>query len=221
MVTHRTRLIPLVLAIPVLACVIFEGGPTEPPAPLPSETPAIEPSLAPPPPTDTLPALPPTIELPTEGPGPAGWPCYSNEWAFPFTICYPPDATLTEAPPDQVRIDLPVAPGTNLIEKWLEILVSTGAPECSGPLGGGEPPEVVSIMGPYNELEFLRESGSEGAAGSRYEWVGYSTAWGDTCVSLTFVLHSGVMFDPPLPEFDLAAESAIFDMILATFYWWG
>ena len=218
--SYRMRLIPLILMLPLLACTIFGGTPSEMPAPAPSETPAIEPS-PPPPPTDTLPALPPTIELPTAEPEPAGWPCYSNEWAFPFTVCYPPDATLTETPPDQARIGLPVAPGTNLFEKWLDILVTTGAPECSGPLGGSAPTEVVPIQGPYNELEFLRESGAEGAAGSVYEWVSYSTAWGDTCVSLMFVLHSGVMFDPPLPEFDPIAERAIFDVILSTFYWWG
>jgi hypothetical protein len=219
---HKTRFVPLVLILPLIACSIFEGTPTEGPAPAPSDTPPVEPSpLAPP--SEVPPVIPPSIEIPTPGPDTGDWPCYSNEWAFPFTVCYPPDATLEETPPDAARIDLPVAPGTNLGEKWLDILVFSGQTECHGPQGSGELSETVTIQGPFNPLDFLRESGGDAGAGNYYEWVSYSTSWGDTCVSLTFTLHStnALFYDPPIPEFDREAESAVFDEILATFYWWG
>ena len=217
----KKRLIPLVLILPLLACTLFEGTPTEAPAPPPSETPAVEPS--PLPPTEPPPLLPATIAIPPTEAGPADWPCYDNEWAFPFTVCYPPGSGFIPLSPSSARIDLPFATATNLAEKWLDILVTEGGAECSGPHDSLEPPETVSIMGPYNKLDFLRESGGDAGAGNFYEWVSYSTAWGDTCVSLTFTLHSTnpLNYDPPIAEFDRAAESAVFDMILATFYWWG
>jgi hypothetical protein len=227
---RTSRLIPLTLILPLLACTIFDRTPTEEPPPPVEATTAIEPSLPPaataaeplPLASDT-PGLPPTFELrPTEA-GPAAWPCYDNEWAFPFTLCYPPDASLIPLSPSSARIDLPIEPDTNLAEKWLEIVVTEGQAECRGPMGSLEPPETVTIMGPYNALDFLRESGGDAGAGNFWNWVSYSTAWGDTCVSLTFTLHSTnpLNYDPPITEFDEAAETAVFDMIMATFYWWG
>jgi hypothetical protein len=220
--THKARLIPILLILPLIACSIFEGTPTEEPAPPLSDTPPAEPSPLPPP-SEAPPAIPPTIEIPTVGPVTGDWPCYSNESAFAFTICYPPDAGLIPLSPSNARIDLSIAPDTNLAEKWLEIIVSEAADECSGPHGSTEPPETVTIAGPYNEMDFLRESGGDAGAGNFYEWVSYSTSWSGTCVSLTFTLHSTnpLFYDPPIAEFDRAAESAIFDEILATFYWWG
>jgi hypothetical protein len=220
--THKPRLVPLVLILPLIACSIFEGTPTEAPAPPPTEAPPLEHTPLPPP-SEAPPVIPPTIEIPTLEPDTGDWPCYSNEWAFPFTLCYPPDGSLEETPPNEARIDLPVEPGTNLGEKWVEILVTQGQSECSGPHGGAGPSETVTIQGPYNTLDFLRESGGDAGVGNIWEWVAYSTVWGDTCVSLTFLLHSGNIMNyvPPIPEFDRDAESAVFDEILATFYWWG
>jgi hypothetical protein len=221
--THVTkRLAPLALAFPLLACSIFGGTPTEEPASPTSETPVVLPTLAPAP-SDTAPAPSPTIgALPTEA-GPAEWPCYDNEFAFPFTLCYPPDAAFIPLSPSSARIDLPFAPDTNLAEKWLEILVTEGAQTCSGPQGGTDPPETISIAGPYNSLDFLIERGGDAGAGNFWEWVSYSTQWGDTCVSLTFTLHSTnpLNYDPPIAEFDPEAETAIFESIVETFYWWG
>jgi hypothetical protein len=218
----KTRLAPLVLILPLIACSIFERTPATTPAPLPTEVPPLEHTPLPPP-SEAPPVIPPTIEIPTLGPVTGDWPCYSNESAFPFTVCYPPDATVEETPPDSARIDLPVAPDTNLVEKWVDVLVFSGQTECHGPQGSGATSEVVTVAGPYNSLDFVRETGGDAGMGNYYEWVSYSTSWGDTCASLTFTLHSTnpLFYDPPIAEFDRDAETAVFDEILATFYWWG
>jgi hypothetical protein len=68
---------------------------------------------------------------------------------------------------------------------------------------------------------FMRESGSEGAAGSTYEWVAYLTVRGKECVSLTFILHSteAANYEVPPPEFDAQTEKAVFEQIVSTFQW--
>jgi len=218
----------LLLGCNFLTDLIGGAAPTEaPPAPpaLPADTPVSLPE-----PTDTteLPFLP--VETAVGLPTPfstsgapvstADWPCYRNDWDFGFTVCYPPDATLTDIPPDMARIDLPVAPGTNLGEKWLDLVVLSGAATCPpAAFPAGDPVTTLTING----QEFLRDSGADAGAGSVWEWVGYSTAMGDTCVRLTFTLRSGnpMMYDPPIPEFDPAAETAVFEAILSTFSWWG
>jgi hypothetical protein len=75
-----------------------------------------------------------------------------------------------------------------------------------------------------NNIQFFKETGAGVAAGNLYEFVAYSTkSSNNTCVSLTFVLHSfnSGNTNPPTPEFDKAAESAIFDTIIKTFDWTG
>ena len=69
----------------------------------------------------------------------------------------------------------------------------------------------------------FKESGDGAAAGNRYDFVAYSTSSNNNCVSLTFVLHSfnSGNTNPPTPEFDRAAESAVFDQIINTFDWTG
>jgi hypothetical protein len=64
-------------------------------------------------------------------------------------------------------------------------------------------------------------SGSDAGAGNYYDFTAYTTTQGDTCVSLSFVLHSTAAqnYTPPLPEFDRNAESAVFEQIVATFQW--
>ncbi len=113
-----------------------------------------------------------------------------------------------------VRIDLPVAEGTNLRSRRVEARVqtgtSTGAPKT--PMGGG-PIESVWVNG----LEFLRPSGSAPGAGNAWQGTEYARRRGDTCVRLKPVLNSGhpSMYDSPMPTFDFKAECAPFDMISA------
>jgi hypothetical protein len=216
--SSRTRLLATVgILLVLLAC-----GPL--PGPVAPETPAEPPTStgvppSPVPPTEVAP--PEAVPTSTSSPAsvPDGWLCYSNEWADPFTVCYPPDATLTESPPDAARVDLSIVPGTNLSEKWLEVAVFPSMTTCSGPYGPGPGPlEAVTING----LEFTRDTGGDAGAGNYYTWESYSTTRGDTCVALTFVLHSTnpLAWATPIPEFDQAAEAEVFQRILATFFWW-
>jgi hypothetical protein len=134
---------------PLLPLRSSKARPPRRPRPAASETPAVEPSRCRHLPT---PALPATIEIPTPGTAPATGP-YDNEWAFP-SPCATRRAPASSRSP-KLRPDRPaVRTATNLAEKWLDILVTEGGAECSGPHDSLEPPETVSIMGPYNKLDF-------------------------------------------------------------------
>jgi hypothetical protein len=159
---------------------------------------------------------------PTPAPAvPSGWVCYQNT-SYSFEVCYPADATLSDETADHVRINLTLAPGTNLHEKWMDVDGRNTPPDCGSPNAAGYSPgsmdeETRTIAG----LEFLVQSASEGAAGSIYQWTGYSTRRDNVCASLTGVLHSvqpGNYPTPP-PVFDEVAESAVFEQIVETFRW--
>jgi hypothetical protein len=161
------------------------------------------------------------IEPPDLTPVPEGWLCYQN-LTYNFEVCYPPDATLTGETADHVRINLTIVPDTNLLEKWMDVDGRYTPPDCGSPQASGYDPSAVdtstqTIAG----LEFLVQSAGEGAAGNIYHWTGYSTERTGVCASLTAVLHSGQAgnWSPPRPEFDEAAESAVFLQIVNTFRW--
>jgi hypothetical protein len=111
---------------------------------------------------------------------------------------------------------LPITPGTNLGQKYIEVKVVDNAAACKNPHSG---PMSTSQNVTINGIQWLKETGSEGAAGNIYDWVGYSVMKGAACISLTFILHStnpGVYPTPP-PLFDAAAESAVFPVIMSTY----
>ena len=147
------------------------------------------------------------------------WLTFTNN-TFGFQFQYPPQGQIQAGGTDTfTRINnLPlVQAGTNLYEKYLEVVVGQNVTECKSPLPTQDPGATVTING----INFLKQTGMEGAAGSLYQWVGYSTLRNGVCVSLDFILHShdpGVFTTPP-PVFDYAAESAIFDQIIGTFTW--
>jgi hypothetical protein len=72
-----------------------------------------------------------------------------------------------------------------------------------------------------NGISFAKQTGQGAAAGNRYDWTAYSTVTSpnNACVSLVFILHSANQgnFNPTPPAFDPAAESAVFDTIMATY----
>ncbi|MEM5774173.1 MAG: hypothetical protein AAGU05_04160 [Anaerolineaceae bacterium] len=190
--------------------------------PAPSETPVPAPTLTPEP-------------TATEGTGIGGesacppaplpmpdWPFYCDTTVGYF-FQYPSDAMLNDQTGDGiVRIDLSVLPGTNLGEKYLEVSAATGQETCASPLAGGYVPEAVNNEEvEINGLTFLKQSGSDAGAGNYYNWTAYSTARDGTCVSFGFVLHSTNRYNYPTPppEFDEAAETAVFEQILGTFRW--
>jgi heat shock protein HslJ len=163
-----------------------------------------------------------TAGMPETGSEPEGWPVYRNE-TFGFEIGYPEGGANPPTGNDtSMRIDLPFTAGTNLQEKYLQIDASSGATECASPLTAGYAPgaltpESVTIGG----LDWTKVSGSDAGAGNYYDFTAYTTTQGDTCVSLSFMLHSTAAqnYTPPLQEFDRDAESAIFEQIVATFHW--
>ena len=81
----------------------------------------------------------------------------------------------------------PIKLAVSLKEKYLDVSARDAAPEdCKSPLGGTADPNAAT----FNGIDFLKETGSEGAAGNFYDWVSYSVAKGDLCVTMDFVLHS-------------------------------
>jgi heat shock protein HslJ len=163
-----------------------------------------------------------TAGMPETGSGSESWPVYQNA-TFGFEIGYPEGGANPPTGNDNsMRIDLPFVAGTNLQEKYLQIDASSGATECASPLTAGYAPgqlspETVTIGG----LDWTKVSGSDAGAGNYYDFTAYTTTQGDTCVSLSFMLHSTAAqnYTPPLPEFDRNAESAVFEQIVATFKW--
>jgi hypothetical protein len=158
------------------------------------------------------PTLVPTLE--------GGWiPFQVNSYGFRFL--YPSQAQLLDGSRDNyARINLPFAPGTNLSQKYLEMIVTENANPCRSPLATSsilETSETVVING----LSFLKETGGDGTAGQINKWTAYSTARNNACVSLDFLLRStnpGVFSTPP-PLYDETAESQVFSQIVSTFEW--
>src|SRR5678815_4498755 len=81
----------------------------------------------------------------------------------------------------------------------------------------GSPTETVV----FNGIPFFKQIGGDANVGNLHEWVGYSTLKNNACISMDFVLHSlgAGAFDPPIPEFDKVAESAVFTQVMSTFVW--
>lgn len=156
------------------------------------------------------------------GPGsvPEGWSVYSDA-AHGFSFAYPPEGQISDRQDGYARIGgLPIAPGTTLVEKYLEVNVSPEAHPCPSPTVN------VETAGSAQEtalggLTFLRQSGGGVATGNIYEWAAYSTQSDGLCASLTFVLHytDPANYVNPPPVFDRAAEEELFAEILATFQW--
>lgn len=171
-----------------------------------------------PPPADTAAPTLTVAPSPTADPF-LGWQTFSDaEVGFAFR--YPPDATLVSTAPDLSRIDLTIVPGTNLSEKYLEVAVNPDPAACQLPPGGGPDPgatpaEPVTING----IDFIRHAFVGAAAGSRYDATSYSIVLNGRCVRLGFLLRSADPgnFATPPPEFDRAAEAAVFDQIMSTF----
>ena len=152
---------------------------------------------------------------------PPGWVCYQNA-LYAFEVCYPADATISEEAPDHIRINLTIAPGTNLSEKWMDVDGRTIPPDCESPQASGfDPSAIDSHTRTIAGLDFLVQAAGEGAAGNIYQWTGYSTFRDSVCASLTGILHSAQLgnFSTPPAEFDKVAESEVLEQIANTFRW--
>ncbi|NJC94759.1 MAG: hypothetical protein C3F07_09635 [Anaerolineales bacterium] len=174
------------------------------------------PTVTPAPPTNSP---TPTITMTTTPPA-GEWLAFTN-LTYGFEFKYPPQGVIAEGRNDNfARIDLPFVQGTNLREKYLEVIARENVNLCQSPLATTsmlESSETVVVNG----ITFLKQTGQDGGAGHLHQWVAYSTARGNACVSLDFILHSlnPGNFPTPPPVFDYAAESAVFGQIVSTYAW--
>jgi hypothetical protein len=151
----------------------------------------------------------------SQTPGVSGWSTYQNS-KFAFSFQYPPGSSVASQSDNGGRVYLPFAAATNLVQKYVDVSVVENATECKSP---ATTPQASGQDVTINGIPFLKETGSEGAAGQLYDWEAYSTDKGGDCISMTFVLHSSNAgnFSTPPPAFDAEAESAVFDTIMSTF----
>jgi hypothetical protein len=144
---------------------------------------------------------------------------YVNQ-TYHFQFSYPSQGQISSQTNTGAHITLPFTPGTNLVEKYLDVNVATNATTCSSPLTQGYTPgSFQSQQVTINGINFVNESGSNAGAGNIFNWVAYSTLKGTNCISLGFTLHStnpGNSPTPP-PAFDMNAESAVFSTIVSSF----
>ena len=202
--------------------IVRSGGaaPTAVPPTATATSPAV------PTPTATVTAVAPTATLtptPTATNPPPATQQTLNNTRYGFGLQYPTGSTLGSVSDTYARINLPFTAGTNLVEKYLEVTVFENLPTCTSPLTTGYAPGTI-VPQPVTSLtgiQFIKESGQEGAAGQTYEWVAYSTTKGTACVSLSFVLHSAnpLNFPVPPPVYSKDLESAVFLDILSSFGW--
>jgi len=142
---------------------------------------------------------------------------YQNvKYNFKFTL--PTGATIASQSDNAGRVNLPIAAGTNLLEKYLQVNVVDGANPCVSP--AVENP-VSSENVTINNIQFLKQTGNGAAAGNRYDWTAYTTTRNNACIALAFILHSANPgnYQTPPPLFDPAAESAVFTTMISSFNW--
>jgi len=170
-------------------------------------------------PTATVPTPIPTF-TPTPIPPVDDWLTFINV-TYGFEFKYPAQGVIVSGGNDNfTRINLPFMQGTNLTEKYLEMVVAENIDPCQSPLATQsmlETSETVDING----ISFLKQTGQDGTAGHINKWIAYSTARGNVCVSLDFILRAanrGVFVTPP-PLYDEAAESVVFGQIVSTYAW--
>jgi hypothetical protein len=143
---------------------------------------------------------------------------YQNaKYNFKFTL--PTGATIQSQSDTLGRVNLPFASGTNLQEKYIDVSVRENVTPCASPVVGGS--SITSENVTINNIQFNKQTSTEGAAGSVYDTIAYSTVRNNACISLSFVLHSANTgnFSTPPPTFDKNAESAVFTTIMNSFNW--
>jgi hypothetical protein len=213
----------------VAPSIVRSGGLIEPPTATATATATATPTL--PEPTFTSTPVPTSTETPTSVPTftatvPApvvvGTLPYINQ-KYGFQFVYPANSIITLSQDNFVHWNLPFTSGTNLVEKYLDLTVVENAVACNSPLaignaGGTLISEQVTTM---NGLQFLKESGQEGAVGQFYEWTAYSIMKGTNCISLSFVLHSTNPFNYPVPPpvYNKDLESAVLLDMISSFSW--
>jgi hypothetical protein len=144
----------------------------------------------------------------------SNWSIYLNS-RYGFSFKFPPGSSVVSQTDNSGEVQLPLlTAGTNLVSKYLEVTVLENSPtNCSGPYGGTA--SNVTING----IAFVKEVGQDQGAGQIHDWEAYSTVRNNNCITMGFILHSTNPdnYPTPPPEYNKAAESAIFMQILQTF----
>ena len=148
------------------------------------------------------------------------WPLYSNA-TYSFQFKYPPGSERFFETTNNILIRMPIAPCTNLREKYLQMTVRENVNPCQSPLSSTSPPGSSTETVVINGISFFKQIGGDAGVGHLHQWVGYSTLKNNACISMDFVLHSldpGAYSTPP-PIFDKTAESGVFTQMMGTFGW--
>jgi hypothetical protein len=144
---------------------------------------------------------------------------YANPF-FGYQFKYPKNAKITDQQQASVHFVMPFTPGTNLIDKWLDVVGReiSNTDEC---VSNNPAPQPQSQTVTINGITFLRQSGEDAAMGHRYPWVAYSTVRETTCVtfSLAMKARNPAMLETPPILFNEAAETAILSEMVGTFTW--
>jgi murein DD-endopeptidase MepM/ murein hydrolase activator NlpD len=171
-------------------------------------------------PTSTIESPPSSTATLTPTSPPDTWLTFTN-LTYGYQFKYPPQGQIVSGGNDNfTRINLPFVQGTNLTEKYLEVITAENADPCQSPLATQSIPETSETV-IMNGISFLKQTGQDGTAGHINKWTAYSTFRDNICVSLDFILRAvnpGV-FDTPPPIYDEAAESAVFGQIVSTYTW--
>ncbi len=159
------------------------------------------------------------ITPPTATATPIGgnWQTYTNQ-KYQFQFQYPPEGQLSSQTDNGVHIELPIiAPGTNLVAKYLDMSVTENVSSCSSlPIGPGASQPVS-----FNGIAFNKSTGQDQGAGQIRQWIIYYTLKGNACIAMGFVLHSGTLgaFPTSIVQFNFETESAVLTQIMSTFTW--
>ncbi len=160
-----------------------------------------------------------TTEIASEVTAEPDWLIYEN-YILLFLFRYPPEGMLSSVNEMSSRMDLPREVDTNLKEKYLTVdLYYIDSNENALQDCLRDSARTDRRMIGENEFYILDER--EGAAGTFYSWMKYSTANEKNCVSITYftVSVNPDNYTPPLTAFDQQAEFEDFERIISTFEW--
>lgn len=145
-----------------------------------------------------------------------------NNLKYGFSFKYPPQSLILGSVTDTyARLNLPFNTGTNLSEKYLEVIVGENVAPCRSPLATSSVPLSLETL-VINGVNFFKETGEDGSTGQIHKWIAYSTVHNNACVSLDFVLNivNPGVFSTSAALIDETAESAVFGQIVSTYYQW-
>lgn len=157
------------------------------------------------------------IWTPTPSATPAAeWLTFTN-LRYGFEFKYPPSGPIIANNDTFATIHLPFMQGTVLQDKSLYVSALENANTCMGGYPLPQSSENVTING----IPFLKQTGQDRGTTYLFRWTSYSTPRNNVCVSMNFVLYSLNPGQPATPPvvYDEAAESSIFEQIIATYRW--